>query len=625
MRAARAACLVFLGFAACARASSTTRLPGFYDLSLAVVGGAERPSWQTPADGMTAAFVVPVEGRGVLVAETEMVTGLNQHARMPEVTAISLLDARTGEALWTAHDLAIPYADASLLATEPVIAVRSAKGVLGLDPRSGRTLWSTDGSVGATAVRARLLFTTTKGADEVRAIDLADGSVRWSSPSPCGARDSAALEIVGDRLYLAAEGLCVFGFDGRNLGVERALGEVISLARLPDGVVAADATGAVVRWSGGRAAWSARVPAGVRAVADSPRAILVSGESSLTAIGAADGHVIWRAPMAGALQGPATAVADRVVYSTSSGIFVLDAATGSPLASVARPAAFARGGLGDRIVAFDSHAAIVGETGLLAVAVGPGRDGQVLWQLDVRGVDGATYQRRIAAVERRTRTVGVYMSPEDAAKLSSTAQLSNQLAANTLAQGRALDLRVQQLSSKTGPLSSQERVELRVDSQFARAQAAMGLAQSLVGFAASAFAAAVQMNLMAMERRSSALLQHTLQLHRQAIQGDHYVRPIAWTFGQGVLIVDLKSGKWREVITAPGEPFVEDFYLPSSPAAFDPRSQRLYTIALGGEPNAWRTREDYPGLVVGRRSRLAYDLPAASWRPPEAYGRPPRR
>jgi outer membrane protein assembly factor BamB len=597
-------------------------MPAFYELSLAVVGGTARPSWQTPADGMTAAFVVPLEGRGIVVAETEMVTGLNVHARAPEVTAISLLDGGTGRALWTARDLAIPYADANLLATEPVIAVRTAKGVLGLDPRNGRTLWSTDGGVGAATVAGRLLFATTKGADEVRAIDLADGSVRWRSPSPCGVRDSAALEVVGDRVYLAAKGLCMFGFDGRNLGVESALGEVISLARLPDGMVATDATGMVVRWSGGRAAWSARVPDALRAVANSPNTILVSGESSVTAIGATDGHVMWRAPIVGALQGSATAVGDRVVYSTSSGIFVLDAATGGPLASVARPAAFARGGLGDRIVAFDSHAAVVGETGLLAVAVGAGRDGQVLWQFDVRGVEGATYQRRIAAVERRTRTVGVYMSPEDAAKLSGTAQLANQLAANALAEGRATDLRMQQLSSKVGPLSSQERIELRVNSEFARAEATMGLAQSLVGFAASAFAAAVKMNLMAMERRSCALLQHTLQLHRQAIQGDHYVRPIAWTFGQGVLLVDLKSGRWREVITAPGEPFVEDFYLPLSPAAFDPHNQRLYTVALGGDPSTWKLREDYPGLVVGRRSRLAYDLQPASWSPPEAYGRP---
>lgn len=607
-----------LALTACARTSSTTQLPRFYKLSLGVMGGVERPRWQSPSTGMSAAFVTPTEGGGIVVGETEMATGINQHARMPVITSVTLFDADGGQPRWTAKGLGIPYADAALLATNPIIAIRTAKGVLGLDPRDGRERWTISTPLSSTTVAGSLLLGIAKGASELQAYDLNSGSLRWRNASGC-AGDGAMLAVAGNLVHVASRGVCVFGLDGRPWG-SHGSGNVTAIAGFPDGIAVGDAAGNVVRLAGGRAAWWARVAGEVKAIGPLANGVVVTTDGLVTAFEVADGHERWKALLSGSLQGVPTAVADRVVFSTDTEISVLDGASGNPLGSVRRPPAFARGKLADRIVAFDDHATVVGETGIAAVGVGAGRDGQLLWKLDLHGVDSGTYEQRVHEVERRVRTVGVYMSPEDISKLNASVGTSNAVVQQTIAESNRIAQRQQQLSSKA-QWTSADFAEYKVNSEYAKAEATMGLAAGMVGMASAAFTYAVQANLQAMERRSSALLQHTLALHQRAVQGDHYVRPIAWTMAQGVLVVNLRDGRWREVFTSPGEPFVENFYLPGSPSAFDARTQRLYTLALGGNPETWQPREDYPGLVIGRRSALAYDLAATAWRTPDQYGR----
>ena len=59
---------------------------------------------------------------------------------------------------------------------------------------------------------------------------------------------------------------------------------------------------------------------------------------------------------------------------------------------------------------------------------------------------------------------------------------------------------------------------------------------------------------------SHGMAQHIAEMGARAlVQGEYYVRRLHWFWGQGVLVVRLRDGAWREALTAPASPWGKTF------------------------------------------------------------------
>ena len=91
---------------------------------------------------------------------------------------VSILDAATGKVIATCAGTASPK---QLLVSGGVLIVRTAKGILAFEARTGKSLWKTDASrIGALAAQGRRLIYHT-GGKELRCLDIASGKESWKA------------------------------------------------------------------------------------------------------------------------------------------------------------------------------------------------------------------------------------------------------------------------------------------------------------------------------------------------------------------------------------------------------------------------------------------------------------
>jgi outer membrane protein assembly factor BamB len=215
---------------------------------------------------------------------------------------IVALDARTGDVRWSYAY--VGGAGTPIVAGDVVVASGDVRGLVGLELRSGRRIWSRPSSRFATTLAAAdgvvaAVATTASGRSRLIAVDPSTGATRWTRRLPLPA---TALAAAGHRLVVCA--------GSRRLELDARSGRAVA--------------------SGGRCGSSLPVL---------PRlALEARGPHGLAAVDPTDDRELWRVFLPGFAPGGPRAVGSRsVVYvpwkdettsPVTGGVGAFDAATG---------------------------------------------------------------------------------------------------------------------------------------------------------------------------------------------------------------------------------------------------------------------------------------------------------
>jgi outer membrane protein assembly factor BamB len=608
------------------RTTSRTDVTRYHALARAAVGPLETPAWSGTAAAANAAFVAWAPG-GVLVAYSTMErVGNNLMARRAAVTRLVLHDPRTGAPRWEATPAL--FGQVTLASSQPALVLLHEAGLSAFDPATGRVLWERKVNALGLAVdsaRNQLVVWSRAGAAEeplLVAVDLGTGKDRWTASIPPGVPAARPqVEVIGDRVL--AVGLRPALFLAETGALVSAppvdLGAPVVTLKVGGALVVGDVRGRVVRFGrDGALAWTADAGARARYLAADGDRLLVATSGELHLLSLQTGREAWRAR--GEHAGAAAFSGAGVIWSTRPKLLLLETATGREVAAAPRSPVMALGGLPDQLLLGDDQVTVVGEMGVMAVSLGARRPpGTVLWRLDLRGV----WSSRTAGLRWSGGALAAASTEylADRAFVPPPAPLSPVKLENPWAE------RLDKDRSETGimKMSSSERAgyarlaagQAEANARLEQAAASLAMSMAMLSGWRSRLEAGKQLWLFAATQRQNALAQEATTLWLASVQGDYLVRPIAWELGQGVLVADLRTGRWRELVTGPGELAMDDFYLSHAPALLDPDTGDLVTLGRAGPATEL---VEFPNLRTTARTALAYRLgDPRSWSAPQEY------
>lgn len=174
--------------------------------------GGQRWAWEVPGRDVLSAMSDEVVDGVVLLAHWPDIAGGREDA------TVTALDVTSGERLWSVRQNLdeLRFRGSGLrhgtvaLAGERAMAATGA-GVVALDVRTGRKAWTVpygpaDDARIAGAGDRLVLVTRRAGAATVRALDAADGAVRWEKPVPVDGPVERVRIVAADPLLLAVDG-----------------------------------------------------------------------------------------------------------------------------------------------------------------------------------------------------------------------------------------------------------------------------------------------------------------------------------------------------------------------------------------------------------------------------------
>ena len=372
---------------------------------------------------------------------------------------------------------------------------------------------------------------------QLESIDGASGKTRWS------VRDLGTvpptLTPSGDQVIVrAADHACIYALDSGKRGtcfaglappIDGAEPVHLGSSWLFQGadVVAFDAAGTMK--------WRTHVPDTDQAIAGNAELLVVREKEPkvrrLRAIRVADGKDLWRTENLGDEYASAPLVlGDRVYVTTAREAWMFDAKTGATIRHE-RFGSSTWPRLADKILVDDHRAVFIAETSLIALDK---ESGDKDWSLAPRGTVGGSY--RIA--RDHYRNVGGETGGAD--------ELAHRQ--------RALDHAMEKLSVDLQTINTQLNAPGGLNSLHGSQAtdatvASVGVSASVIGFnvmnemAAAMYAQSAK---AASFSFASAKLAHVVALHAASVQGHFFVRPMEWLWGQGLIVVDLRTGEWRE-------------------------------------------------------------------------------
>lgn len=647
----------------------------YQDLARAAMAPLSNALWSKELAGSNAAFIAPIDGRGLLVASTAMKSiGANPHACAPRIIAVALHEFGTGKELWK-RDLNL-RGSLSLISARQGLVLQSSNQLLALDAATGKSLWTFSHQAAASvldddathiALWNREIDPDAKSDGKKNAnendrteykeslvvVSLADGKLTWKAELEKG-KDAGPRELLiqGKRVY--AIDRTVGGYD---LETGRKEGRVLAAMKPPikhlvgkDRVLFGDASGTVACvGSDGTERWRRNLESPIDYMVWDNDDLLVAGsrdtEAALRLLSLKTGEPRWERRDA-LLAGNAVFTGGVLAYSTRERVVLLDRTSGSEIATAPRSAAMRKGDLPDRLIAYNDRLAVAGETGVMALSLGgTGRRGETLWQIDLRGVDQSFSGARQDQARRALYNYG--LAPQDwsfygagayaqtVEKMHADATLTQALTkayVNMADYQASLNRKERETLSHPDPggrysgLTTGDRLRLlqaNIDAERSQALAntSVGMAFGAIGMADSYIKQLISNSaelVKAQVLRSQESVNRATQLWAQSLQGDYFVRPIGWEFGSGVLVLNLRSGNWKELISGPGEPAVQDFYLQDFPAVLDSDGRHLYTMTQNGT----QLLAEIPGYVVRSRTAAAFALEnETKWHAPQEYDR----
>ena len=563
------------------------------------------PVWSVPG---VAAFAddMRVVGKGVLVGWTEQ-------QKAPPFFRIApreyvLYDAATGATLWRVPRN--PTGNSVIIATEPLLALleraAGASTLNALNPTTGAVLFSrTLGEPSAIiAASTDLITASTHGTGlRLEALDTSGKSI-WQAEQAAG--DAPRLTVSGHDVLVRTPGrACAYTLlDGHQEfcveGLGAALNGTIPLhtnglwmlqtarADTPPG------DGRVHRGDGetialddkGTVRWRVRLPETERALNVAGDLLLVrekledglapgaSAESHLVAVKIGSGEVLWKSENLKEGFSSEPLVDGRQVFlSTAMAVWVFDLKTGKTAHTEKTEGMWPR--LGDRIVARGENVVFLSETAALALR----RKTLVrTWAYAVRGGFGPIYGNTHA------RWAALSMSLGGSANLAQTERELQRASEH-------LDRAIEDINRDMSQAALRNQDASYHATHHGEANLYGAAAVGLMAVETNLMVAMVEEKFRAGANAASlsfarATLDHSVALQALELQGDYYVRPVEWLFGQGVFLLNLMTGQWRELITGPPENFSNAFLMHFPLALVGPEGA-VVTAGIGLEPQQW--------------------------------------
>ena len=520
----------------------------------------------------------------------------------PEHGPLTLLDARTGQKIWSAPRPEMPTGQFSLLTARPLLVLMGSDDhdieVFGLDPMTGARRWRVrqtspaDVQIAGTSV---LLLSAAERT--LRCIDLASGTAIWTQllPAEVFAPDRpVSLTTAGDKAFVIGFQLAALSIaDGRTLWQldrpDQSLDGTPVI--VPSGFVLWRPSGAaLVDVSSGKIRWEHRIDQRkIRAIhADAGSLYIVTGGPAMAddvveSLDEASGKIQWSAPLKDEAASLPLVHKDFVCLSGESTLIVLQRTNGTqvfhtPFSSAfqaARPSAATLLGVPDQLVVRGSTLVIWRErAGLQAVSLS---SGAALWTQAPYG-DAPEFTADGAALLLRTTqdTLGT--------------------------QQRAYDKRLESLRGELKGL--QYQVEGAKTEQGATAATAL----SMVGVVRIMREARRQAAARGLAQRFVLTADAVLRRPARAIQGRYFLDPfIAKGVGLGLTVVDLESGLRSDFLYSPLVAPLLDYSVDLLAFTLNPSQTRLLAVGVGFAPERHQPLEKW-GFRLPRPSLFAFDM-----------------
>jgi outer membrane protein assembly factor BamB len=227
------------------------------------------------------------------------------------------LDAATGATLWVGPAQSLFFVDSAAVGHGLVFANSLYSTLLAYDAETGAIAWTsnlTDVRASPTLSNGTLYVASFDGT--LTALDVETGTRKWSAAGGCCVFDQAPV-VDGDRIFQMRTNATLTAYDAHNgtllwsksefsIGTQAASGGLLFFNHFPNVVALDQATGTQL--------WASEVSnsqTGAPAVANG---LVFVTSSSLFALDAATGAVVWSAPAA---SGWGPVVANGVVYASS--------------------------------------------------------------------------------------------------------------------------------------------------------------------------------------------------------------------------------------------------------------------------------------------------------------------
>jgi outer membrane protein assembly factor BamB len=540
--------------------------------------------WQAPSPLAFADHMLALSNNFVLVGWME------QRRRPPAFeivpSAWSLYDAKTGAERWSVRRRGGVLTQSQVVRHESVIEIfehdDGAARLFALNPQTGAEVSSTPLPPKA-AVLARPRTTLVAFAEDhgiaIEGIDPQNGKVRWRTSQP----GAGEIFIEADDHLVVGSGTEVCGYETETGTKDFCITLATPLSAIPlraperwilqssEAIAAVDAHG-TVQWKKPVAGLADRaVLTGDQLLLRLAPATSKSGVR-LAAIATDGGNPLWQSGelKAGAhdfgFASTPRAEHGMIFVSTMLTAWVLDQKNGTILHKERiQGALWPR--LPDEIVLAGNNVDVVGENWVLAF---DGRSGEKLWGLDVRGSRGGAF----APAWSSWQTAG------------NVSELATDLAS---IQGGPAP------TSLTGGGSTQSLAGGHLGAVQNRSLAGISFASAGIdGMEAMIHAAQVQRaaTQLAHAEFSQVRLSHAVALKAVQVQGDYYLRPMEWLWGQGLFVLNLATGEWQEVITGPAENFSNHF-LPHFLLAARTPDGSIVTQGIGLAPERWMPDERF--------------------------------
>jgi outer membrane protein assembly factor BamB len=580
-----------------------------------LVKSQPKPVWQTTFQADETDIVQFISKNRLLIGMLQLSSQIGN----PKFGDIALYDTTSGKRLWQSPRKALLGGNYGVLITQPLILLQGLGPKVsyysGIDPATGLVKWEykvkKDHRIGIDRSGKLLFIMQKKSRDyQISALPIADGKTTWNQTlrkSGSAKLSDRSITIDKDSVYITAKRL--FRLSLKSGAIIWSAPSPLAAGELSIVSVA----GGVLLWDNesfysidpqtGKSRWGPLKLAGrimsVSLPQSSTNRAFVTTRSIINkkkgfyteavhALDLAKGKKIWTSPAA--LQSGLLYDSGRVYFTeTSDKLVALDASSGKPLLKVDMPVS-GTSPLPDVLVPLKGTIVVAKQK--RGVAAFSKSKGEFIWAQYQKSFESAlfwyeTRKKVLAKYEQVTK------SSEEA--LKADARWWGNWTASVQYQWSGYQADPGKRSASTGSFGN-----------------SMVLFQSSLALSSLLKAGIMQSVLEGLVERQRLWVANSVKVHARSIQGHYYVRPYTKR-GEGVMVVDLKTGKRADLIYSAPNKGMKTLTMRMPLFTIDPDNNRLLTTGISLDSSNYK-RYTKVTFEMPYPSLLSIDLSSVKFR-----------